>query len=104
MADLQETMDAIASAFVYDETSYPALADRTSEQRQQFALQHSLLHIQKSLGRIAAELETADHGGKANAFKFKEAAIKQVINVLHLATLLGISAEDLHDVIPSYLR
>ena len=104
ISNLQQTIDYITSRFVFDEASYPLLQKLSVEERLQFSINHSLLHMTKQLGKIATHLEDSDHGGQGNPELLKEALIKQFINVLRLSELIGVSAEELLVLVPKYMK
>jgi hypothetical protein len=103
-SDLQEVIDYIASRFVFDEASYPLLSKLTPEERVHFSVNHSFQHMAKQIGKIAAHLEDRDHGGAGNPDILKEALVKEFINILRLAELLHIDAEELLSSIPKYMK
>lgn len=103
LKDLQEAIDFIASKFVFDEMEYPLLAKLTPEERLQFSLHHSLQHLMKQLGKIAAHLEDKDHGGEGDSEELRRAFMKNFVSTLRLAELLGIDADELLTSIPKYV-
>lgn len=104
LSTLQQAIDDIASRFVFDETNYPLLQKLTPEERLQFSINHCLQHMMKQVGKIAAHLEDRDHGGAGNPEVLKEALVKEFINVLRLAELLQVSAEELLKSVPKYVK
>lgn len=101
--DLQEAIDFIASKFVFDETGYPLLAKLAPEEQLQFSLNHSLQHLMKQLGKIAAHLEDKDHGGEGDSEALRRAFMKSFVSTLRLAELLGIDADELLTSIPKHV-
>ncbi len=101
--DLQEAIDFIASKFVFDEAGYPLLAKLTSDERQHFALQHSLQHLMKQLGKIAAYLEDRDHGGEGDSDDLRRVFMKSFVSALRLAELLDVDADTLLRDVPKYV-
>ena len=98
-------MDFIGSRYIFSEKSYPLLAEKPEVQRMAFAINHSILHMSKSLGKIAAECESYDHGhGRPNEDVVKEATVKMLINTLKLADELGMTADDLAKAVPELMR
>lgn len=63
-------------------------------------ISHDVLHVMKSLGRVAAECESADHArpGKLNTEALSKEVADLVICALHIARLEGF---DLHDAVIS---
>lgn len=104
LSNLQDAIDYIASRFVFDAAHYPLLEKLSPEERLHFSINHSLQHMNKQLGRIAAHLEDRDHGGAGNPELLKEAVVKEFINVLRLSELLNLTADDLYAAIPKYLK
>ncbi len=105
MTNLQQIMDFIESKYVFSEENYPSLKGWSEAQRQAFAITHSVLHMNKSVGRIAGECESYDHGGDGpNNAIVREATVKMLINTLKLAEELGMTAEDLAKAIPVVMR
>ena len=76
MKSLQELMDFIGARYVFSEEHYPGLVGRSYKETVIFAVNHSVLHMAKSIGRIAAECEAHDHGGDINNDAIHEATIK----------------------------
>jgi len=107
MKDLHGLMRHIAAVWVCDPSRYPALAGTSEEQRKKFLLNHSILHIDKTKGKVAAILEDFDHTGRftpgADA-ELKELAIKSFVNVLKLAEESGVSAQELLARAPDYVN
>lgn len=58
---------------------------------------HDVLHVMKSLGRVAAHVEAADHGREKNRLT-KEELAKEIVDFVvcacHIARLEGIDLED----------
>jgi hypothetical protein len=98
--ELQLLMNLINSTYVFNEESYPQLKHATStNQRLLFVVNHSLLHMQKSLGVIATQCEKYDHQGVNEIENEKHhlelATVKMLINTLKLAEELGMTGEQL---------
>ena len=104
MKDLQQLMDFIASRYVFSADHYPGLAGLNSEQTKAFAINHSHLHMVKSLGRIAAECEQYDHYGSFDQVLIKEATVKIFIDTIKLAEELGMTADELCRAAPGLMR
>ena len=68
---------------------------RDAEHDQGFAIRHSVLHMTKTMGMLAAECEAFDHGTSMNVVALREATIKMLANTLKLATDLQMSADEL---------
>ena len=106
MNDLQDFMDHIARVWKCDAHRYPELTKMTLEQRKNFLLKHSLLHINKTTGKIAALCEDFDHNGKLmkEELNLSDLSIKMFINALNLAKEVGLSAKDLLSRGPTFLK
>lgn len=98
MKKLQDIMNLIDSQYVFNEENYPALKNIGGNEITMFAIQHSLLHMQKDLGKIATACEAYDHTRILNhktLTEIESATVNTLINTLKLASLLGFSAEGL---------
>lgn len=108
MKDLQSLMDNIASVWACDPTRYPALEGMDADQRRNFLVKHSLLHVAKTSGKIAAVCEDFDHNNKKEDDSFdiglQVGAVKLFINSLKLAQEAGLSAEDLFRFAPGHIE
>jgi len=105
MSSLQELMAFIGSGYVFSKENYPLLAGKSDIQKMAFAINHSILHMNKSIGKIAAECESYDHGhSHLNEDIIKEATVKMLINTLKLADELGMTAKDLFETVPDLMK
>src|ERR1700735_3764220 len=52
---------------------------RDAEHDQSFAIRHSVLHMAKTMGMLAAECEGFDHGKSMNVVALREATIKMLM-------------------------
>lgn len=114
MKTLQQVMTHIAQMWRCDPDRYPALREMTPDQRLNFLVKHSLMHISKSTGVLGAECENFDHHGgfpdytgkvrSPNAPVLQTAAVKLFVNSLKLAEEVGLSAEDLLELAPQYVK
>ncbi len=59
------------------------------------ALGHSVYHMCKTLGKIAAECESLDHGGVFDQNAMRTAAVKMIVNALKLAADLDMNADEI---------
>lgn len=91
-SDLAQLMVKIDLGYQFTNAKYPALNE---ENEHEFSINHSLLHMNKSLGVMAAEVEKADHGDKMDHSELVLATQKQLVNVLKLACHLGITVPDI---------
>jgi len=94
-SELSGLMKIVAERFESGSSVYPAIALLDAEQKRGFAIRHSVLHLSKTVGRLAAECESFDHGGSMNIAALREAAVKMLINTLKLADDLQMSADEL---------
>ncbi|HEX2792735.1 MAG TPA: hypothetical protein VHO23_03415 [Candidatus Paceibacterota bacterium] len=101
-SDLSSLMAFIGERYTFTQEHYPDL-DISSRAKQIFAVRHSALHMMKSTGKIAAEAESADHGGEMSAENLKTATTKMLVNVLKLAEELGISGDELAANVPNVM-
>ncbi|MHB8651858.1 MAG: hypothetical protein ACYC8S_01850 [Minisyncoccota bacterium] len=101
--DLAHLMSYIGARYTFTPEHYPPLEGVTRDQKKAFAVSHSVYHICKSVGKLAAECERHDHGGAINDAPLKEGTVKMFINAVKLAEELGISAQELADSIPEYM-
>jgi|SRR3989344_3293169 len=102
---LQELMDFIGSRYRFSEENYPALAGQSDGQKEVFAINHSILHMNKSIGVLAGECEAYDHGRVwPKGDVVKEATVKMLINSLKLAEEIGMTAEEIFETIPRTMK
>jgi hypothetical protein len=92
-------MKLVNEGYRFDAESYPSLKYTDVNETFVFGLSHSLLHITKSVGILAAELEGYDHGGSVNRQLLEEITLKQLVNFLKLASHLGITASQVSDYV-----
>lgn len=100
-------MKYIASVWVCDSGRYPALEGMTTDQRRNFLVKHSLLHIGKTTGKIAAVCENFDHVGQTDgedSVLLQDTVVKLFINTLKLAEEVGLSADDLLVRAPQFVK
>ncbi len=102
--NLQELMNTFATLFAVTKEKYPDADLSTTQRTLAFTVDHSLKHLQKSLGKIAAEREVADHGGAPNEFEMRIATAKMFNTVVNLARVLGMDGEKLGDLAVSVAR
>ncbi len=102
--DLQETMDFIRRKYVFSEENYRDMRGMHAGQRIIFVIKHNLLHMVKATGSIATQCEASDHGEAANVDMLLAANVKMLINVLKLAEEMGLTAQQLLDEVPKYMK
>ena len=106
MENLEQLSEHIAKIWVCDASRYPELAHLSEEGQQNFRVKHSILHINKSLGKLAALCEDFDHEAAAKeefVAERKKLAIKLFINALKLAEESDVSAKELLEKSPEYI-
>jgi hypothetical protein len=101
--DLTSLMDHIGARFVFNGSKYPGYDELAPAQQQAFVLKHSLLHLNKSVGVIATQAESADHGSSIDTEQVKVATTKLLVSVLALAGKLGMSPQELASKIPEVM-
>ncbi len=103
-ADLRSLMSFIGERYIFTEKHYPSFNRLSAAGKVFFTVRHSQLHMSKSIGKIAAELEAADHGAVMSVDNLQVATAKMLVNVLKLAEELGMSAEELAAKIPEVMK
>lgn len=107
MKTLQELMEHITHVWKCDPVRYPELEGMNEVQRKNFLVKHSVLHIAKSNGKVAALCEDFDHSQVVNE-KYSEElqtlAVKMFVNSLKLAEEAGLPAEELLKKAPTYIK
>ena len=100
-------MEHVKKKWVCNPDRYPALAGMNAEERRNFLVKHSLLHITKTAGKLAAICENFDHESKnapEDEENLKIGVIKLFVNALKLAEEVGLTAEDLLNKAPEYVK
>lgn len=103
-ANLHEIMHYIGERYTFTAEHYPALKNATPEERRAFAVNHSVYHMAKSVGKLASECEAADHGGEMDEAALRRATVKMLINALKLAEEIGMDADDLAREVPQCMK
>jgi hypothetical protein len=106
MDDLKKLMGHIAKVWECGVERYPALRNMGPNERRNFLVNHSLLHVTKTLGKLAAACEDYDHKGSSasRVQEAEDAAIRLFVNSLKLAQEAGLTAEDLLTRAPSFVK
>ena len=97
--NLQELMDFIGAHWKFTSENYTGFSELSGHHKALFPLKHSILHINKSVGYLSTEAEKADHGDEADTRKLEIATAKLLATTLNLAKHLGMSAEQLEDMV-----
>lgn len=87
--DLSSLMAVIGDRYKFTSNEYPGFDELPLQQKAAFIVRHSALHMMKSIGKIAAEAEAADHGKPMDSYELFTATTKMLVNVLKLAEELG---------------
>lgn len=105
-SSLQDIIDFIAEEQPFTGERYPALRAKNLSSRDKalFALKHSLLHMNKSMGVLSTEAERADHGIGADYAILRIASMKMLANSLRLIEALGMNQTDVAIHIPIAMR
>jgi hypothetical protein len=91
----QQLIDLVHSSTPLTEDNYPALAQLSGDPRQNFLVGHSLRHLSKSVGKMHAFVENAEHGGELKKEEIKEKIIASCFSLCKLCAILDISGNDL---------
>ena len=102
--NLQEIIDKIVVHYSFTAENYPELAGKSEDEIKKFAVRHGVLHMAKSLGKMAEFAEAQDHGDAADERLLEEGTVKMLINVLRLAELEGLKADELLGLVDGYLK
>lgn len=100
---LAQVMSYIGTRYTFTPEHYPSLEGVTLEQKKAFAVSHSIHHMCKSMGKLAAECERCDHGGVMSDAALEEGAIKMFINAVKLVEELGLTSQDLAGRVSKYM-
>ncbi len=101
--DLSSLVAFITERYKYNSAAYPGFDAMTPEARGGFIVKHSVLHMSKSVGALAAEAERQDHGGDMNNVALQVACAKMLVNTLSLASACGMTPEELADMVPKVM-
>ena len=95
----------VQKRWFFDQQSYPDMADmRSHEAAGRFARGHILKHMLKSIGRMAAIEEDADHGEPVVDIDntrevMRDLIAKMMMNLMQLADRYGISDKEIEQAI-----
>ena len=101
--DFQTLRHELKTRYPFSGDRYPELRAASTEQLKQFARRHLLLHLTKSLGKLATQVEVVDHGGSDDIAVTEEALVKLVLNALRYAQIEEFPEERLLERIPEFL-
>jgi hypothetical protein len=106
MNDLKALMELVATTWECDVKRYPELQGKALDERRNFLVKHSLMHIAKTSGKLASVCEEFDHNGgyePDSEEMLKGYATKLFVNALKLAEEVGLSADDLLQRAPKFI-
>ncbi len=92
---VQQLIDFVHSSTPLTEDNYPALAQLSGNLKENFLVGHSLRHLSKSVGKMHAFVESAEHGGELNKEEIKQKIIASCFSLSKLCAILDISGNDL---------
>ena len=106
--DIKEATARLAHTWICNENEYPQIGRLASaDDVASFRRKHVLSHMLKSLGKLAAADEAADHGDPA-AVADREALLtlsgKMIVNILEYAQVCGIAPEELETWLDGFLK
>ena len=105
--DLGELMALVAEKYPFTPETYSALWQLNEKCALVFAVTHVHLHMGKAMGVIAGVLEATDHNNDSFAMgidPLRTAAAKLFANALQLATLTGLSAQELGELVLKVMK
>jgi hypothetical protein len=96
--ELSEIRKVVAERWRFNSDEYPHIKNMSPEAHRDFSRSHILKHAMKSLGRMAAVSEDADHAKpKLEAPRAEMTALigKMLVNLMQLADSYGITDAEL---------
>lgn len=103
--DLEAVMKFVRESYDFTTKRYPRLrAPIDSDEVLAFAVGHVAKHIGENLGALLGQSGKFDHGEDLNHEMLRFTATKLFIDILELANVLGMKAEDLCDRAPEIIR
>ena len=103
-SDLATIMRYVGKRYAFTPDNYPGLRGIPPEQRKVFAVNHSIHHLYKSLGKIAAECEASGHSGVLDEKALRRAVAKTFVDALRLAEELGMTAAELAEEVSMHTK
>jgi hypothetical protein len=89
-------MHLVDAGYRFEAAVYPEVAHSDFEK---FGVGHSVLHMMKSVGVIAGEVERFEHGGSMNRDALVAAVNKMLVNTLKLGAHLGMTGDDMAEYV-----
>lgn len=102
--DLQELMHIIDEVFQCNEEVYWKLGHLPKERWDNEIISHSSRHLSKSAGKLAGVCEDYEHGAAFDTETAKDAVLSAQATLLKVASMLGMSAEDLLEGVPNKVQ
>ncbi len=103
--DLASLIEYIHSLYQFTPQNYPALGHLPGDMRPTFVASHALMHMQKSIGALATQVEAADHSGMQPPQKnLREPLLKLMLNCLKLGAEIGLTEHDIVTGIPPLMK
>lgn len=95
---LYAAFNYVNNRYLFNSKNYPALSNLSPEAQKVFAINHSLLHMQKNIYQII-RCEQYQLDAKIE-ISYKVAMIKMVVNLIKLAEVLGFTKEEFANFLP----
>jgi hypothetical protein len=93
----QSLIDLVNLATPLTPEHYPALAQLSGNPRENFIVGHSIRHLSKSVGKMQAVIESAEHGDQLDKKQIEEKLAAATFSICKLCSVLGITADKLAD-------
>lgn len=103
MSEFQKIIDAVSSAYRIVPEDYPVVAKLSEDEKLNFSLSHTVKHLQKSLGKIANQLEEGDHGNPIDRTIVRTSTFNLLISAFKLCDEQGITGDELVEELPKRL-
>lgn len=107
MTDIKPTSELIAQVWKCKTLRYPETAGMNDDQRMNYLVKHSLLHIGVTVGKISKVCQARDHKKEFTEEErkaLKHEATALFVNSLKLAEEVGLTPEELVAQAPSFVR
>lgn len=101
---IEDLLKLVVEKFPCTENEYPEMQVLDETGKRRFERSHALAHVMKSLGRVAAQLETIDHGVPANKDATQSRICKLMADVMRLAAAFDLTDEDIKEYFESLSR
>jgi len=110
LTTLKEAALYIAEKYVFNEQNYPALAKLTGIDTKVFAVNHSILHMMKSMPGFIGTWHLLNIGNfhmqdvKEHKANHEKVMVKMLVNALKLVEVMGVSPEEVSTTKQQYDR